>query len=236
MSYQFESRIRFSETGLDRKLTLVSLIDYFQDCSTFHSELCGHGLDYCREHGRAWMILSWQVEILRRPSLGEQVTVQTWPNAFKAFYGHRNYCMLDKEGNYLAKANSIWAWIDMESGHPAKVLPEDIAGYVMEPRLEMQEFPRKIHMPEENTRMESFPVTRNNLDTNHHVNNGQYIRMAEEYLPDGFETGILRVEYRQQAHLHDEIVPLVHEDAGTFTVGLCDHQENPFSILVFTRA
>ena len=33
--YQFESRIRYSETGEDGCLTLTGMINYLQDCSIF---------------------------------------------------------------------------------------------------------------------------------------------------------------------------------------------------------
>ena len=39
--YTFDSRIRYSEVGEDKRLTLISLVDYFQDCSTFQSEDLG---------------------------------------------------------------------------------------------------------------------------------------------------------------------------------------------------
>ena len=50
--YTFESRIRYSETDSEGKLTMASLINYFQDCSTFQSEDHGLGLDYasCSAH------------------------------------------------------------------------------------------------------------------------------------------------------------------------------------------
>lgn len=43
MKYSFESYVRYSEIGEDRSLTLNSVINYFQDCSTFHSEHAGMG-------------------------------------------------------------------------------------------------------------------------------------------------------------------------------------------------
>ena len=107
MVYEFESRVRYSETDRDKKMTLVSLADYFQDCSTFQSESFGRGLDYMKELQRAWMILSWQIEILRLPVLCEKIRVQTWAYDFKGFYGMRNFAMLDERGTYLAKANSV---------------------------------------------------------------------------------------------------------------------------------
>lgn len=231
MPFEFESRVRYSETDPEEKLTLMSLVDYFQDASTFQSEDCGVGMLYLRDRGQAWMILSWQIEILRRPKLGERIFAQTWPYGFKAFFGYRNYALLDGERRYLAKANSVWALIDMESGKPVKVLPEHVACYPMEEKLEMEYGSRKLKVPEERVKCEPFTVCRHHLDTNYHVNNGQYIRMAEEYLPGGFETERLQVEYRQQARLHDVIVPCVHREEGCVTVSLEDEAGKPYAVL-----
>ncbi len=106
MPFEFTSRVRYSETDPEEKLTLVSLVDYFQDASTFQSEDCGVGTRFLKKQDLAWMILSWQIEILRRPYLAEPITAQTWPYGFKAFYGYRNYALVDARKNYLAKANS----------------------------------------------------------------------------------------------------------------------------------
>ena len=46
MGFSFDSRVRYSETGEDRKLTLNGILNYFQDCCTFHSESAGVGMDY----------------------------------------------------------------------------------------------------------------------------------------------------------------------------------------------
>ena len=41
--YTFDSRVRYSETDSGGKLTMASLINYFQDCSTFQAEELGVG-------------------------------------------------------------------------------------------------------------------------------------------------------------------------------------------------
>lgn len=41
--YTFQSRVRYSELDPERKLSIASIVDYFQDCSTFHSEQLGGG-------------------------------------------------------------------------------------------------------------------------------------------------------------------------------------------------
>ena len=139
MAFEFESRVRYSETGPDQKLTLVSLVDYFQDSSTFQSEDCGAGMNYLYEHDAAWMILSWQIDILRRPVLGEKIYAQTWPYGFKMFYGYRNYALLDANRNYLAKANSIWVLMNTKTGKPMKVPPEHANSYGLEEKLDMED-------------------------------------------------------------------------------------------------
>ena len=41
--YAFESKVRYSEVGEDTRMTLYSVLNYFQDCSVFHSESVGRG-------------------------------------------------------------------------------------------------------------------------------------------------------------------------------------------------
>lgn len=235
MAYQFDSRVRYSETGMDRKLTMVSLVDYFQDCSTFQSESLGCGLDYMAENQLAWMVLSWQIEIIRRPSLGEKITVTTWPYGFKAFYGYRNFALLDEQGEYVAKANSVWVLMDLAAGRPCKATAEYTSKYLPEPQLDMENASRKISIPEGSVAKEPFTVCKHHLDTNNHVNNGQYIRMAEDYLPTGFETGRLCVEYRQQARLHDVVIPKVYKDENQVIVSLCGEEEKVYAVVSFAR-
>ena len=114
-----------------------------------------------------------------------------------------------------------------------KVPPEHANSYGLEEKLDMEYGSRKMKIPEESVKMEPFPVCHYHLDTNHHVNNGQYIRMAEEYLPTGFEASRLVVEYRQQAHLHDVIVPYVHQEENRVAVSLCEGK--PYALLNLIR-
>ena len=65
MIYQFDSRVRYSEVDENRRITLLSILNYFQDCSTFHSEDVGLGIDYLAEHKKVWLLSSWQIMIDR---------------------------------------------------------------------------------------------------------------------------------------------------------------------------
>lgn len=231
--YEMKARIRFSEVGVDGKLTLPALVNYFQDCSTFQSEDLGVGVQHLKEQHGAWLMNFWQIQIHRYPDVCEDVKVITIPYEFERFYGKRNFAMLDASGNYLAKANSIWIYYDTKRARPVRAPQCEKDAYGTEVRLDMDYTEeRKLFLPEEMEALEPFPVHRMNLDTNGHVNNGQYIRMAEEFLPEDLTVRELRTEYKTAAHLGDVIYPrraAVTDEEGTWTVlALCDAQGAPY--------
>ncbi len=235
--YTFDGRIRYSEVGVDGLLSLQSLLDYFQDCSTFHSEDIGLGLEYMNQIGQVWLLSAWQICIGRYPKYGERVVIGTAPYEFRGFMGLRNFLMQTKEGEALAWANSIWTLMDREKMRPVKPNEDMLAGYAPEEKYPMDYAPRKIAMPENGQEMEAFTVRPHNLDTNHHVNNGQYVRMAMDCIPGGFHISQLRVEYKSQAVLGDEIYPVVAagENGKLYTVSLNQSDGTPFCIVEFTN-
>ena len=89
--YQFKSRVRFSEVDSQLHMTLPSIINYFQDCSTFHSDSIGYGIEVMMEQGYAWILSSWQIIINRYPKFGEEITVSTWAHGWKAFFDLYEY-------------------------------------------------------------------------------------------------------------------------------------------------
>ncbi|MEE0421060.1 MAG: thioesterase [Lachnospiraceae bacterium] len=233
MIYQFESRVRYSEVDRHQNLTLNAIINYFQDCSTFHSEHIGLGLSYMEEHQKAWVLSSWQIVIHRNLKFGEPITVQTWPYDFKGFMGSRNFALLDEEGKRVVSANSLWSFLDAGTGRPVKVAPEQIRGYVLEEKLPMKYAPRKIALPKQMEEMGQITVQNHHLDTNNHVNNGQYVQMAYEFLPEQFVLRQMRAEYKKQAKLHDHLVPWVKLEEKSCTVVLCGEDRTPYAVVSF---
>ncbi len=231
--YTFESRVRYSEIGENRKMSLNSILNYFQDCSTFHSESVGRGMDVLAECEKIWVLASWQVCINRYPGLGEHIVVGTKAYAFRGFLGYRNFQMTTSEGEMLAYANSIWTYLDVKRGIPVKINPEEMKAYELEDKLDMEYAPRRIALPAIMEEKESFTVKKHHLDTNHHVNNAQYVRMAQDYIPGDFCVHQLRVEYKAQAVLEDLMIPKVAVQDGVYTVALENEQQHPYALVEF---
>lgn len=234
--YTFESRVRFSETDEKDLLSVPGIVDYFQDTSTFQSEDLGLGVGYLRNKDLVWVVNAWQIVICRRPALGERIRLGTLPYEFKGFLGLRNFLMEDAAGNRLAAANSIWTLLNPKTGLPARPTAEMYKRYALEPRLEMDYAPRKIALPPNGVEKERFFISRQHLDSNHHVNNGQYVHMAMEYLPPGFSVGQLRAEYKRQAHLGDEMVPVLYEQDKKVITALNGADGLPYAVVEFSPA
>ena len=228
--YSFNSRVRFSETDTDRKLSITGLMNYLQDCSIFQGEDIGAGFAHWNEKKRSWLLSAWNVEVLRRPDVAEKITICTWPYDFKGIYGMRNFAMLDEEGNYLVKADSCWFLTSMETGKPVRATAEDISFYpIEEARLDMEDIPRKIVLPKEMEEVGRLTVMKHHPDTNRHVNNAQYVAIASEVLPEGCEICGIRAEYKKAAVLGDAIILKCAVEDEKYAVSLCAEDGSIFA-------
>ena len=233
--YTFNSRIRYSETDSEGKLTMAALINYFQDCSTFHSEDVGLGIQYLRERSLVWVLSSWQILVDRYPQMGENVTVGTCPYDMRGFLGYRNFWLADEKGNYIAKANTLWSLLNTNTGKPSAITEDMAEGYGLGEKLEMEYAPRKIAVPQGGVTQEIIVVKKHHIDANHHVNNQQFVDMAMDFLPEDFAVGQLRAEYKKQAFLDDVLVPCVVAEGAKTVVSLTDQVGSPYVIVEFLK-
>ncbi len=238
--YSFDSKVRYSECDENGNLTLLSLINYLQDCTTFHSESLGLGVEYMHGHGMAWLITAWQIEIERLPRFCENIRVSTWCHSMVRTLAMRNFTICDEDGNRLVGAESLWFIYDFAAGRPIRI-PNDQHVYLQgEPALDMP--PTRRRLPVEGT-FEQAPevvVGELHLDSNKHVNNAQYLGMATNAISALFGheeashvTDISRicVQYKRQALLGDIIVPHVQRANSLYTVNLTDSQGATYAVV-----
>ena len=231
--YEYSKRIGFSECDTNKRFTVPALIDAFQDCSTFQSEDLGVGFDVLEARNLVWVINYWELEISSLPRLCDRVVVGTFPYNFKSCFGFRNFYMKDEDGKYLVKANSMWTLIDSVESRPVKApdfIPE---AYDIEQRLDMTYSPRKVRIPEGDgvsvSEKDPVQIQLHHLDSNHHMNNGQYVKLAMSELDDDNIIS-LRIDYRRQAVLNDRIFPVVYTRDNERVVALYDGEHNPYSV------
>lgn len=236
--FQFESKVRYSEVNSNRELRLSALTDYLQDCCTFQTEEMGVGMDYLKDFHGGWVLSFWEIIIKELPRLSDAIKVGTFPYDFKGFYGLRNFSVENGAAEQIAFANSVWVYMNTETMRPERVPESVLAAYRKkeEEPIAFDWSDRKIKV--EGTGVDGNPVEVPHyfIDTNHHMNNGKYIMVAEGYLPEDFRVGRIRAEYKKAAMLSDILYPVIHKEENKITVELTDEAKKPYAIVQFIRS
>jgi len=228
-----ESRVRYSEVGRDRRLTMPALIDYLQDCATFQTEYLGVGIDYMAAAQKAWFLMSWNIAVFEYPRLGDGIQIQTWAADFGRLQSQRDFRVLGNDGVSIIKAHSEWVYMDLAAGRPIPVPEDEKKLYGYEAPVDIPQAPRHIKLPAEMENREPIRILKIHIDTNDHVNNCQYVRLALGLVPDGFPIRTLRVEYRRSAVLGDILYPRVAFSGSSYCIALEDEQGGSYAIMEF---
>ena len=233
--YSFNERIRYSELGENGELSLLGLLNLFQDCSTFQSEDLGLGIEYLKGKKEAWWVNSWQIDIIKLPVLADNVEVGTFAYDFKSFYGYRNFYLKDAKGDFLVKADSIWFHYDLDNKRPTKPTAQALEKYLAgnEQRFDMTKIVRKFEIPTEYELGCEIIVSKNDLDTNHHMNNAIYVSKAKNIIKEDFKVKKISVQYKRAAVLDDVILPRITKGKDFYIVNLADTDGDTYAIVKF---
>lgn len=197
--YCYNKKVLFSDLDSTSQMSLSAMMNAIQDCVNINSESIGRGIDYLMSVGRTWFAIGWNIKIKRLPKMFENIVVKTWPYEFGTSMGFRNVIIEDAEGEVIVCADSIWTLVDLKTGRPIKITEEDSKGYELEERYPMEPMSRKIKYPNETKPVDSVTVKKSNVDYNGHMSNGEYIKLACEYIPDDVVVTGIRVEYKNQS-------------------------------------
>lgn len=241
--YYYNTRVRYSEITETKKAGILSVINYFQDCCTFESEDRGVGIKWLKQQGTVWMLTSWQIKVNRFPKYCENIKVSTWASGFKYFVGIRNFTIENAEtGELLVYAYSEWAYVNSTTGIPVRRIPEEeIEAYGISEPLDKEFEKGKIIVSDESKMVKGEPivVTEQYIDTNHHVNNGQYVAIAMSVLPEDILSQMdslkgFRAEYKMQSVKGDTLYPYIYipNDANSKNAAVILKDENDKNRLI----
>ena len=219
--YSLKYKVTTSTCDSEGRLKLCSALQMMQDCSEMWIDSEPGVKRYFAEQHMAQLLATRQVEIVRVPEYKEELTVTTSVYGMKPMFGFRNTFIYDAEGKPCYKTWSMGAFVDKSAGKLKRVDDATMASMSLEPQLEMDYKDRRIILPKEDGEvLEPVKVLRADIDYNRHVNNANYVRMAMELLPEGFDVKGLRVEYRVAAKLGDMLVPTLYHTGAALIVSL----------------
>ena len=202
--YEFKSRVRYSECDRFGRLSISGVINYLQDTATLHSEDKNVGLSYLKEHDEGWVVTNYTMNINDFPKMGEEITVRTYPHDMKSCVAYRSFEMLDGRGKRFAAVNSTWTLMNIRELKPVKVSEEMLKAY--DPLICPDFTPVSVKLKPEGTeeKVGAFKVTEAEIDTNGHMNNGAYARIADKFLPEDHKISSCAFQYKKMLFLDDE--------------------------------
>lgn len=234
MKTSIHTEISFSEIGDDGKISFGGIIDQMQDSSNVQSEALGVGVSYQAKRDRAWILSSWEIKIKKLPKYMDKVVVSTWPYAFKGASGRRNYTIAMEGANEnIVEADSVWALFDVKKNFLTRITEEDSKVYECEEKLDMEYSTKKIVRANEYVKQDIFKVRKYHLDTNKHMNNGWYVKIAEEFVEDKNKVNSIRVEYKKSALYNDVMIPYIAKEENRILVELRSEADEIFAIIEF---
>ena len=127
--YTKETSIQLSQIDPLGRLSVPETFDLFMNTAAEAAEALGIGIGMLRTRGLFWLTVKTRVEFIRRPMIGERVTVSTWPDAPGDTRCERHYAITGG-GETLVKGKTEWAIADMRTGRPqnlAGIMPEGLA-------------------------------------------------------------------------------------------------------------
>jgi acyl-ACP thioesterase len=232
--YSYSIKVGYSVTDSTLTMTIPAILDSFEDAATYEAETGPVSMENLARLNIVWVLSSWQIVIERRPKLFENIKIYTAPYDFKGFLGYRNFWIEGENGDIIVKASSIWTLLDTANLRPTKPTEEVLNGYQLNEKLDMDYKPRKISFKGERVEGESFKIRKYQIDSNRHVNNVEYVKLAMETLPIDKEIKELRVEYKKSAHYGDTLKTLIYtNETASHQVVLEDEAGEITSVVEF---
>lgn len=175
------SKYLVSAFDVDHRLEakLTSLCNYFQESAWQHATHLRVGYDQVKLKNLAWVLSRLRIQILHYPRWREELLLETWPKGIDGPHALRDFCILNKKGDILARGASAWLLVNTQTKRPAR-MEEELAHIIS--------FNQHVHAIEEKIpKLKDLPTSQNvrtiesgysDLDANAHVNNVRYISWA----------------------------------------------------------
>lgn len=111
-----------SAIDIHQHVNNIEYLRWMQDIATAHSTARGWPWQRYIDMGQSWVIRSNHIDYLRPALLGDEITVLTWIAGFDRVTSPRRYLFWrERDGKVLARGETVWTFVDLQSGRPRAV-------------------------------------------------------------------------------------------------------------------
>ncbi len=240
MKVEYDFFVGYKDIEKDLKIKNPAMLTFFENMAGMHANMVDDGLRATLETAHAtWLLVSWNVNVLRRPEYGETVRASTWVCETKRVYSHREFELRSADGELLVVAASKWIHVDVEKGAPVRCEKElaDRYGSLEETNFGT-EWEVKIPEPEAEEFTLEKQIEEEWIDMNYHMNNTHYLVLAKQALPEDMKhlanSDNFQVLYRKEIKLGDRVKCYVStKEKGAFVTVKSQDEATLHAIIKF---
>jgi len=180
-------RIRYRDVNRNGRLKAASWFGFMQEIAVDHASALGFGYHDMSSLGVFWVLARLRLEISRDPRVEETLTLETWPGEFRRLFAARHFRFVGSDGEELAVASSQWMILSLEKQRPQRVemigdrIPDtsDLPAYF--------DFSTRLPQAPAESDGQCFPVRFSMEDVNGHLNNAEYMALAQDAVEEEFQ-------------------------------------------------
>lgn len=123
--FLYEHRVMPEEIDALGHANNIAYVQWMQDAAVAHSAALGWPGERYLEYGAGWVVRSHHIEYLSPAKAGDVIVVRTWVATMERTRSLRKYEIVRKsDGKLLARAETLWAFIDFATGAVRRIPPE----------------------------------------------------------------------------------------------------------------
>jgi len=189
------SIIRFSDCSEENIIFPHCIMAEYAEISGYLYVSEGRPYYWFLERGQAWLLTRVAMRIQRMPDPLEHVVTLLWNRGNVGTTLFHDMELRSESGELLLSCSGSWKVFDLNAFRSLET--SEVAGGIVTVINEKADAPEcKKIVPEDGlTLLGQRPVVYTDLDCNHHVNNVNYTRIAEDFLPAEYRGRVLDEYY-----------------------------------------
>ena len=208
-------------------LTLSVIGNHLLNCAGMHADQRGFGITKLNDNNCTWVLSRIVIEFEEFPYQYEKFSIETWVESVYKLFTNRNFAILNKDGEPIGYARSIWAMIDLNTRKPCDLFEMhggNITEYILEGKDCPIEGPSRIKIKATEPAM-SLTAKYSDIDINRHFNSVRYIEHILDLFP---------LEKFTETKLHRFEIAFINEShyGDTLEYYLDDNGNNTYSVEV----
>ncbi|MEG1605762.1 MAG: thioesterase [Clostridia bacterium] len=191
--------LRMCDCDADGRWKYSEILREMQELGEAHADEMGFSRACLIEKGMCWVLYRQIVRLSANATLGDAVTMTTWPGARAGLFFPRHH-LFEMNGQPLGQATAAWVLFDIEKRCVLRptMLPGD---YRPAPRTAHLALPGALPLPEgEDAGTRRVQYT--DIDLNGHMNNARYADWVQDLLPNR-AIHLLQINYQTEGYPGD---------------------------------